>query len=161
MVSCQRHSPQGEVLPQIRQLSNAKLLCVNTKGPDEPFSSPVTQQFRSAPAEEGTLGLIEHLHLCPPVSSSPTSDSVQRPMPQQNLSQEHFTKSSPALHITPMEVATFNGQNTESTNFLKPRNNMQKCTDLLSAKACERIPVREIICNSITDTDHYKLQQIW
>lgn len=125
------------------------------------FPSDTAVQVCWSSAEEGTLGLIEHLHLCPPVSSSPTSDSVQRPMPQQNLSQEHFTKSSLALHITPMEVATFNGQNTESTNFLKPRNNLQKCTDLLSAKACERIPVREIICNSITDTDHYKLQQIW
>lgn len=45
-------------------------------------------------------------------------------------------------------------------NFLKPRNNMKKSTDMLSAKACERIPVREIICNSVTDIDHYKSQQI-
>lgn len=64
-------------------------------------------------------------HWAPPLlpsgSFSPTSDSVQRPLPQQSLSQEHF-QTIHLLHITLMEVATFNGQNAESTNFLRPRN---------------------------------------
>lgn len=34
--------PTSEVLPQVRQVSNTKLLCVSTKGPEEAFCSPVT-----------------------------------------------------------------------------------------------------------------------
>lgn len=95
----------------------------------------------SAPAEQGVLSLTEHLHLTPWFLPAP----LQILHGPAKLKSRALHKQLTALHITLMEIATYKGQNAESTNFLKPRNNMNKCKDALSAKAYERI--RENICN--------------
>lgn len=94
-----------------------------TKGPGEPNSAPVIEQFMYTSADKGApIATLSASTTSVPSSSQPCSRVCAK-----NGSRA-LHKQSSTLHISPMKVATFYSPKAESTSFLMPSYSMLKCT---------------------------------